>query len=499
MVLVLAMPSLAADKPARPPAPEFTVGVDWVNVQRPLTFADLRGRVVILDFWTYGCVNCMHVNDELAALERKHGDRLVVVGVHSPKFDNEKNLGTLRRTVVRYGREHPIVNDVDWSMMMSYGVRAWPTLVVVDPAGGVVGYVAGEGHQEVLDRAVTTLLEEQSGTTELAPLPLALEKDRIQGAFLAAPGKLAVSATLVAVSDTLHNRVLIVDHQGRVVRVVGGGDPGLTDGAPEVARFTRPQGLAFGAGRLFVADTGNHTIRAIDLATGEVTTVAGNGTMELRLSGEFDARSVGMRSPWALALDPPWLYVAMAGNHQIWRLNVDTGRLALFAGSGIEGIADGELLAAEFSQPSGLALSGRSLLVADAEDSAVRRIDLDAGRVETLIGKGLFVFGDRDGSFDDALLQHVLGVVAVSADEVIVADTYNHKLKRLDLKARTIETLAGTGQPGRGEGPGAGAQLNEPGGVALLGERVLVADTNNDRIVWFDLGSRQVGEWPLAQ
>ena len=489
--------AVAAPEPNLPLAPEFPDGLEWLNVAQPLSLEDLRGKVVILDFWTYGCINCLHVADELRTLEERFGSRLVVIGVHSPKFDNERNLETLRHMVVRLDRRHPVINDVDKLLMFGYGARAWPTLVLIDPLGGVVGRVAGEGHTRLLEREIEKLLERYADVLDSKPLPLDLEQDRLANSLLAAPGKVAVSGKRVVISDTLHNRILVARPDGKILWTIGDGQRGLRDGDFGDARFASPQGVFISADRLFVADSGNHAVRLVDLASGKVSTLAGSGRIGHTAGRESDARKAELRSPWDLLLDGDQLYIAMAGTHQIWRLDLATGEIAPWAGSGREGIKDGPLDQATFSQPSGLALSGQHLYVADAEASAVRVIDLEHGQVDTLAGKGLFNFGDQDGSFEQALLQHVSGIAADGDDALLVADTYNHKLKRLDLKTGHVTTLAGDGMPGRGTGAAASARLNEPGGLAVAGNRIYITDTNNDRILVYRQTARTLVEWQL--
>jgi thiol-disulfide isomerase/thioredoxin/DNA-binding beta-propeller fold protein YncE len=476
------------------PAYEFPTGLPWLNVSRPLTLKALRGKVVILDFWTYGCINCIHVLDDLRRLEEKYRPYLVVIGVHSPKFDREKNIGALRNIVVRYDIEHPVVNDVEFRIGRYFGMRAWPTQVVLDPLGEPLGKVTGEGNYEILDSVIGDLIEKHSDRLDPAPLPVSLEKRHLAKSLLAAPAKIAVSGNRVAISDTLHHRVILADHDGRILEIYGGPEKGDSGGTAAEVRFSSPRGLAFGAGGLFVADTGNHLIRYIDLARRKVKTVGGNGEPELPRMGEFDALETGLRSPWGLALKDDQLYIAMAGNHQIWKLDLTNGKIQDYAGSGREGLRDGSLPASRFSQPSGLSIQGDWLYVADAEDSAVRRIDMQRGQVKTLIGTGLFDFGDRDGPFTEALLQHPLGVAALGDDQVLVADTYNSKLKLLDLEKRRVTTLTGGDRQSAKEGD---LQLNEPGGIALLDSRVLIADTNNHRILSYDLKKGTLKEWRL--
>jgi len=500
LFLVLAPAALSAEAERDyPDAIDFPKDLPWLNVSRPLSLAELRGKVVILDFWTYGCINCIHVLKDLRRLSEKYGENLVVVGVHTPKFENEKNLETLRRIVVRYGIEHPVINDKTSMLARLYGMRAWPTQYLIDPEGKVLGKVEGEGNFEVLDDFIGDLLVKHRQQLNTKPLPIKLEKTRYDNQFLAAPGKIAVGADRVVISDTLHNRIVIADHSGKVEKIVGSGRADLVDGNAQEAAFNAPQGVVIGDGKIYVTDTGNHAVREIDLRSWRVKTIAGNGKMESHRQAIFDATSIGLRSPWALALKANKLYIAMAGSHQIWRLDLDKGKIRPWAGSGRESIDNGEIRRASFSQPSGLSLQGNALFVADAEVSAVRKIDLDKERVETLVGSGLFDFGDVDGDFDDAQLQHVLGIVAAGKDVVFIADTYNHKLKKLDLRQRKVATVAGTGKPGKGTGEALKAALNEPGGLAMLDGDVLIADTNNDRIVRYDPESQTLSEWTLQE
>ncbi len=475
----------------------FPRGLPWLNVPKPLTLKKLHGKVVILDFWTYGCINCIHVIPDLQRLEKKYGNKLVVVGVHSPKFENEKNLGTLRKVIMRYGITHPIVQDEDHKLWNAYGVIGWPTQIVIDPQGNVVGSVVGEGHYNTLNHTVARLLnkyKDQLNTKPIAKSPIVMIPGKNT---LAAPGKIAVSPQWVAISDTLHNRIILTDHNGKIQRIFGGFAKGMTDGNAQTARFSNPQGLVFFGNTLYVADLDNSAIRAIDLTTNKVSTIAAKSVRPW-----FSANTIiskRMNSPWGLAFQQPYLYIAMAGNHQIYRLDTIANTLQLLAGNGREGIIDGPAYSAEFSQPSGLSIADHWLFVADAEDSAVRRINLKTLKVSTLIGRGLFIFGDKDGQFNQALLQHVLGVAAKNVNQVYITDTYNHKLKLLELTNKNVVTLAGTGKPGKGSGPALKSQLNEPGGLALFGNNVLIADTNNNRILLYKPDDKTLMPWPLTQ
>jgi thiol-disulfide isomerase/thioredoxin len=474
-----------------PRAPELNPNFAWLNTDRPLTFAnELKGQLVLLDFWTYCCINCMHVLPDLAYLEAKYrNEPFIVIGVHSAKFTNEAQRQTVRAAVSRYEIGHPVIVDEEMALWGEYAVRSWPTLVLVGPDRKIVGAVAGEGNREGLDQAIAQTLAQARAAGALAEAPLRFERERSVRAAsgLAFPGKVLADprSGRLFIADSNHNRIVVAtlpDDGGRsrLICAVGAGTVGSDDGPAESATFNHPQGLALMGSTLLVADTENHLIRAVDLDTWTVRTVAGTGVQGYdRAGGKLGVKQV-LNSPWDLAVEGSTCYIAMAGPHQIWRLDLPMGLCRAFAGSGRENIVDGPVEAAALAQPSGLALAGNHLYFADSEVSAVRRIDLAAERVETLVGHGLFDFGDIDGELERARLQHPLGV-AMWGSKVLVADTYNHKIKELDPASGRIRTFLGTGSPGAGSGGILG--LFEPGGLHVAGDMLYVADTNNHRVV----------------
>lgn len=481
--------------PTRTRAPQLE-GAGWLNTDRPLRFgAELQGHVVLLDFWTYCCINCMHVLDDLAWLERKYaGQPFVVIGVHSAKFENEATRENILAAVHRYRIAHPVLIDEQMRLWRAYAVRAWPTLVLVDPQGYIVGYVSGEGHREVLDGAIADLLRRHREAGTLAPVPLRIRRESRAPAptGLAFPGKVLADlhTRRLIISDSGHHRIIVTtwpDATGRCepTRVIGSGRPGRDDGPATHASFRDPQGLALLEDTLFVADTGNHLIRRIDLRTGNVSTFAGTGEISYDRHGGNTGTQQGLNSPWDLAIRDNTLYVAMAGLHQIWAFDLATARGEPVAGSGREDIIDGPAPRAALAQPSGLAVHGEQIFFADSEASAVRFLDLRSREVVTLVGRGLFIFGDVDGALPDARLQHPLGV-AVWNNRVLVADTYNHKIRSIDLPAGPVGTLAGLGHAAP-RGPDGQPGFYEPGGIAVAEDTLFVADTNHHRIVMLDL------------
>jgi thiol-disulfide isomerase/thioredoxin len=484
---------MAIPQQGRVRAPELEGGRGWLNTDRPLSLAALKGKVVLLDFWTYGCVNCMHIIPDLKRLEAKYANQLVVIGVHSAKFDNEKETDNIRRIILRYELEHPVINDADFAIWNAYNVSAWPTQYLIDPAGYVVGFVRGEGNYELLDEAIGKTIEEfrKRGELNEQPLSLVLERAKVGDLPLAFPGKVLADEKTerLFIADSNHNRIVVTKLDGTFVETIGTGARGRTDGAFESASFYRPQGLALDGDSLYVADTENHLIRRVDLKARKVETVAGTGKQMEDYNKEGPALSIPLNSPWDLQLVGRNLYIAMAGPHQIWKLDLEKQRISTFAGSGREARADGELAKAGFAQPSGLATDGKTLYVADSEANIVRAIDLTSASpmVRTLAGGNLFDFGDRDGRGDDARLQHPLGLAWLDG-KVLIADTYNHKIKQLDPEARSVKTLFGTGKPGQMDG--ATPSFYEPGGLSIANGKLYIADTNNHAVRVVDLKTK---------
>src|ERR1044071_6885420 len=372
--------SMSAQERPRVRAPEITGGRGWLNTDKPLSLAALKGKIVLLDFWTYGCINCIHIIPDLKKLEAKYAKELVVIGIHSAKFQNEKDTENIRRIILRYEIEHPVYNDSEYAVWQSYGVRAWPTQVLIDPAGYVVGAASGEGNYEVIDQAVGKLVEEfrKRGELNAEPLKLVLERAKVGDLPLAFPGKILADAASdrLFISDSNHNRIVITRLDGTLVETIGTGERGAIDGAFDKASFYRPQGLALAGDSLYVADTENHLIRRADLKSRTVETIAGTGQQSHDYFQTGAARTVALSSPWDLQLVGRVLYIAMAGPHQIWMLDLDKNEVSTFAGSGREARRDGSVQEAGFAQPSGIASDGKKLYVADSESNIIREIDL---------------------------------------------------------------------------------------------------------------------------
>ncbi|KAK6143850.1 hypothetical protein DH2020_024198 [Rehmannia glutinosa] len=538
--------------------PEFPSKLDWLNTAPLQLRRDLKGKVVILDFWTYCCINCMHVLPDLEFLEKKYKDMpFVVVGVHSAKFDNEKDLEAIRNAVLRYGITHPVVNDGDMYLWRELGISSWPTFALVGPNGKLIAQVSGEGRRKDLDDLVEAALMYYGGKKILdsTPIPLNLEKDndpRLLTSPLKFPGKLEVDVlnNRLFISDSNHNRIVVTDLDGNFIMQIGStGEEGFRDGNFDDAMFNRPQGLAYNAKKnlLYIADTENHALSSIFLIMSQIRYSRKSVLLrrdedlplfspspssiviaicpwwlillmrlcehlletepKVLITKEEDQEQLRqdflLNSPWDVCFDPvnEIVYIAMAGQHQIWKHNTLDGTTRAFSGDGYERNLNGASSGStSFAQPSGISLSPdlKEAYIADSESSSIRALDLTTGGSKLLAGgdpffsDNLFKFGDHDGVGSEVLLQHPLGVFCGNDGQIYLADSYNHKIKKLDLSSKRVSTLAGTGKAGFKDGSASEAQLSEPSGLVEDGNgRLFIADTNNSIIRFLDLKNKE--------
>jgi DNA-binding beta-propeller fold protein YncE len=504
-------------------APEFPSHLPWLNCGSPLSLKSLRGQIVLLDFWTYGCINCLHVIPDLHHLQQKFEHRLAIIGIHTAKFDHERDMAGIQQAILRYGVTHPVLVDSDRILWDHYTIRAYPTFVLIDPQGYIVTMVSGEGQRAILEELIQRLIEAHEGKETLTEQqigeflevrsPLWATATQTSLAF---PGKVLVDSDrdTLYIADTGHHRIVVTDLNGTLRTTIGTGTTGGVDGNWNSAQFSAPQGMALDASQqfLFVADAGNHCIRKIDLQQEQVETIAGTGVQGRLLFPHCGkAKDIALNSPWDLALLGDKLYIAMAGSHQIWVLDLFTQTIQTLLGTGAEFCVDGLLDSAAFAQPYGISTNGERLFVADSETSTIRVITLgdasegfntgawrvpfsgDRPFVHTLCGQGqLHQFGDRDGFGTAVQLQHCSGV-ACDREHVWIADTYNHKIKRVNPVTGECQTVAG-GAIGFRDGRGTETRFSEPSGLAWSrsSNQLYIADTNNHAIRRIDLTSLEV-------
>jgi len=482
------------------PGDFFDGGAGWLNVSGPIELKDLRGKIVVLDFWCYCCINCMHILPDLKFLEHKYPKELVVIGVHSAKFFNERDSENIRRAILRYDIEHPVLNDSKMAIWSKVGVNSWPTFVVIDPEGKVVRGFSGEGHREDLDTTIAKLISYHSanGTLDRTPLKLGLESHKLAPAPLKFPGKILADekSGRLFIADSNHNRIVICTLEGKLLDVAGVGPAGAKNGSFATATFHHPQGMALDGDKLYVADTENHLIRVLDLDKKTVSSFAGTGRQAMGRVAGGQLHAVALSSPWDLLISGHTLYIAMAGSHQICGIRLGSSGLQVVAGTGAENVLNGPRNEAAFAQPSGLATDGHNLYVADSEGSAIRKIPFSksipvstvAGTSDLPDGRSLFEFNDTDGNGSSARFQHPLGLTFHDG-RLIVADTYNHKIKTIDLSTGEVKTALGNGKRGDSLDP---PQFAEPGGLSVAVGKLYIADTNNHVIKVADMATGHV-------
>ncbi|XP_070541090.1 NHL repeat-containing protein 2-like [Ptychodera flava] len=513
--------------------PDFKSGLEWLNTTQPLSLHnELRGKIVILDFFTYCCINCMHVLPDLEAIEEQYSveDGVVVVGVHSAKFPNEKLSANILSAVLRYDISHAVVNDPEAILWQALQIQCWPTFVVVSPEGEVLLTLVGEGNREKLMDFIRIAVDcyKAKGALSGHSVPISPIKDSLPPTPLSFPGKISLdsSGDNLIISDSGHHQILITSKEGVVKECIGSSSGGFNDGNFEEARFHSPQGVVYHEDCIYVADTDNHAIRKIDLNNREVTTLVGTGVIGNDKEGGAIGKLQPISSPWDLVLGSSpgsdhidILYIAMAGTHQIWVYFMDDanwlkgshykkGSCIRFAGSGNEENRNNSYPhKASFAQPSGLSMATEEklncLFVADSESSSIRTVFLKDGATRAVVGGAmdpmdLFAFGDVDGKGLDAKLQHPLAVAWNKHDEKLyVADSYNHKIKVVDPFLKTCTTLVGSGQAGLKDGcEPESIEFNEPSGLCLSpdGKLLYISDTNNNHIRTLDLETKQVNQ-----
>ena len=462
-------------------APEFGVNANWLNTDVPVRIADQFGKVVLLEFVHEGDVKCKQLINDTVLLQKKYRDGLTAIGILSPKFPHQGEPDHIENTINRHQIGFPLISDNNYKWFKKFGVREWPTIILIDAEGYIVGAIRGKNNREKLERLIQQHLNlaEMKNIRQCNKTPL---KDHLlKGDTLSYPGRVYATENKIYVADSGHNRILEINPQGYVTRTFGSFHPGLLDGNESDALFNSPQGMEKVNDFLYVADSGNHAIRRIHLQTGEVHTVMGNGMPgKLNAKGYNDASQAQLNSPWALNYYRGEVYVCMAGLNQIWKWQLSMNQFAPLFGSGEESLRDGAAPSSSFAQPMGICGSEFGLYVVDAESSAVRLIRMPDGYVSTLVGAGLFEFGDEDGAHQVARLQHPMDIQYDQKRQIIwICDTYNNKLKYLRLNQRDVNTLSLQG-------------LDEPSGLHLHNDTLWICNTNAHQLIKLNLEHGQM-------
>lgn len=473
---------------------------EWLNVDKSLQISDLEDRIILLDFWSYACVSCIEGLQEIKKIEEQFGSKITVIGVHSGKFDNEKNFAEIRKSIVRNDIDYPVINDSSLRIWKAFNVKALPTFVLIDPHGDVEKTYSGQSVFDDVRSGIKKLVSKYKYELNRDPLPVVLEKNNIDGNVLSFPTKLEYVADFayktrhlpaLIISNTGKNNIIVSSLSGDMIVKIGSGVAGMEDGSFEVASFNAPQGLLYRGGKLYVADTGNHALREIDFKESKVKTLIGSAQRGDVLSDEqiVEAKSFELASPTDIEFFPNNENIAISnsGTHQILKYNISKGTIRVLAGSGVEGLSDGKYPENRLAQPTDMSVYNHKLYFVDATSSALRFLE-ENGEVKTLLGKELGKFGNKNGGKNDALLQHPMGLM-VDDTGAYISDSYNHAIKKYDFSSGALSTLAGSRKRGSGFGFSSSAEFDQPEGIVSVLNNLYVADANNNRIVILNRGS----------
>ncbi|MBD8525283.1 redoxin domain-containing protein [Pseudomarimonas arenosa] len=468
-------------------APEFPEGVEWLNSE-PISMAEQRGRVVLLAFWNASSAYAHNVLLDLQSLLGRFSDSTTLVAVHTPKFEAEREPRIAQRALNSLGLRLPLLHDPNFLLWQHFEITAWPSVVVIDTTQQLCRLLVGDAIKAELEKLVGDLLD-QAGLQDrvFQPAPTGSKPEpRLPLLF---PAGVAVNATRLFVADTAHHRIVECSHDGRIMRQIGTGNPGLVDGNSAEACFNRPRGLFLSRDALYIADAGNHALRRMSLLSGDTDTLAGNGVrgVSANLVGE-DPLKTSLDSPWALVGNHDKIYIAMASGQEIWEYDQGVRRIRCVAGTGQIGLCDGAGERAMLAQPSALTMIQQTLYVADSASSAIRGINVQGGQVHTLVGHGLFDYGDQDGPRQHALLQCPLGLCLDSrAPQLWIADTYNNQIRSLRLGGGELRRLP------------LSYSLCEPAAIASSEGVLWVANTNAHEVLRIEIDSAQVRRLPIGE
>ena len=409
----------------------------WIN-HAPLSKKELLGRIVLLDFFTYCCRNCLNILPDIEALEDEFKEALFVIGIHSGKHLHEKETSSILDAMKRYKIRHSVINDADMKLWDGYGIKAWPTFVLIDPAGYIVRQYQGEGHLQALRSDIKTLIAEHT----LSGQKFELRNEKREQSLLRYPQKILASDDYLFVAH--QDEVLVCSYEGKILH--------------RVSDILDPQGLVFVNERLYIASCSG--MRIIEVS---------EGFTQRRIWKE------GLRNPYGLQSDGRFLYVSLAGAHQIKAYDLETKEERLVIGQeNSESLYDGPYGEAVLAQPSGMTLLEEELWFVDSESSSLR--SAASGEVRSHI-------------FECDELQHPLDLCAgiygdgCGGGRIFIVDSYNNKIKVYDPESKDVMTLL--------------EDLSEPSGISKKWCQLFIANTNAHEILVFDLSQMQKTRFEL--
>lgn len=464
----------------------------WLNLADDLKVSDLKNRVILLDFWTYDCVNCLQVNSKIKELEQEFGSKLTVIGVHCSNFESAKNTAAVRKAVIKYDIDYPVINDQNLAICNSFKPESienieLPTAILLDYHGQVSRkYIGRNDINKHLKEDVSKLIAKYNYRLNRDLLPILLEKNKITGHVLSFPTRLeyvkdfeynGARFPAMFIANSGKNNIIISSMAGEIIATIGSLRQGFDDGDFDTASFDLPNGMVYKNHKLYVADTNNDAIRVVDFKENKVSTlIAGE------ISNQNDSSAITLSSPTDIKFYPDAdnIIIASAGNNQILQYDLTKQTSKIIAGDGQNGIKDGKYPQNSLAQTSSLAVFGQKIYFVDAKSSSLRVIDKD-GTLTTLAAKGV-------AESEKSLLEHPLSLT-VDDTGIYIADSYNNSIKKYDFSSHKINNFIGTKNSGNNLGSKGNTEFDEPNGIVSVIDKFYIADSNNDRIVVINRGN----------
>ena len=464
-----------------------------INISKPLSNNILKDRIIVLDFWNYSCLTCLEGIDEIKNLQERFGNKVLFIGVHSSKFQNEKRQSAVKKAVIKYDITYPVINDADLKLFNHFEAKSWPTAVIITPKGHVYKQYQGSGDiSKHLKKDIKKLISKYKFSINRKSIPLRLAKNDTLGNVLSFPTKIAYVKSFtyknhkklpaIFISNSAQNNIIVSSLSGKIITKIGSGDALFSDGTFTSASFKIPQGLEFYNNKLYVADAGNHSIRIIDFEKEKVSTLIGNGSKGaiLKFKGKKTSENIKLYFPNDVELRRKELIISNLGSNQILSYNIENNNLSIIAGDGNSKSVDGKYPNNSLAHPSDIAIFDGKIYFLDSATSTLRVINQD-NKVETLIGHSREIRGFKDGKMDVAMLQNPLGL-DVDETGIYIADSFNHAIRHYSFKNKRLNTITG-GKIGNDVGAQKHTKFDEPSGIFTTQSSLLIVDTNNNRIV----------------
>lgn len=456
----------------------------WLNVLQPLKIDDLNGKITILHFWNASCIDCIDAINKLKDLNDRFPNSFAIIGVHIPVFENEKNLNIVKKAIIKYDINYPVINDKNHELLNKFKITKSPTFLIFNINGKLKQNFDGKNAEKNAIELATKLYFKNKFSLSNHQIPVVLEKDSSISNILSVPSKIIyvdkfafknriIPAIIIANSG--QNSIIVTNLSGEIIVKIGNGHRGFVDDDLINSRFYNPQSIVYHDKKIYVADTGNNSLRLIDLENNIVKTLLGNGS-----KGDIFAKkkTVVMGNDTNLSLpndlefypDKSMLAISNAGTNQILGYDIKNKNIIILAGNGEHDELDGVYPNNSLKQINDMAVDGDKLYLIDGLTSSIRVLNRD-GFLKTL-------YNGKSPS-NITKLQNPRAIIADETG-IYISDSLNHAIKKFDYNSLQITKLFG-GE--RGDKIGDFTTFDEPNGIFGIIDKFFIADSGNNRII----------------